>query len=107
MPQKRGAALAYYTVGDLISRQAKARGRKLAIASDEGSLSYGELDRVTAALAVLFRTTLRKGKLKLPDQEIKSAAFVSKLPAKATPSVRYFWARQFPQTSARKNTLDL
>jgi 8-oxo-dGTP pyrophosphatase MutT (NUDIX family) len=58
-------------------------------------------------VAVLFQTKLRKGKLKLPPKEIQNAAFVSKLPAKATPSVRYFWKRQFPIFSARGNTLDL
>ena len=58
-------------------------------------------------LAVLFRTTLRKGKLKLGDKEIKQAAFVSKLPSNATPSVRYFWNRQFPNIAARGNILDL
>ena len=58
-------------------------------------------------LAVLFQTKLRKGALKLGTKEIKNAAFVSKLPLNATPSVRYFWARQFPAISARGNTLDL
>lgn len=58
-------------------------------------------------LAVLFQTKLRKGKLKLGTAEIKNAAFMDKLPAKATPSVRYFWSRQFPHVSARGNTLDL
>lgn len=47
------------------------------------------------AVAILFQTTLRKGRLKLRQQEIKNAAFMEKLPAKATPSVRYFWARRF------------
>jgi len=60
-----------------------------------------------SGLAVLFRTTLRKGKLKLGKKEIKQAAFVSKLPPNATPSVRYFWRRQFPTASARGNILDL
>ncbi len=60
-----------------------------------------------SALAVLFQTKLRKGKLKLGANEIKSAAFVSKLPVKSTPSVRYFWPRQFPSFSARGNTLNL
>ena len=60
-----------------------------------------------SGLAVLFRTTLRKGKLKLGETEIKQAAFVSKLPPNATPSVRYFWRRQFPNTTARGNILDL
>lgn len=58
-------------------------------------------------LAVLFLTKLRKGRLKLGASEIKDAAFVSKLPPNATPSVRYFWKRQFPSVSARGNTLDL
>ena len=57
-------------------------------------------------LAILFHTKLRKGKLKLRAKEIRNAAFVSKLPAKATPSVRYFWSRQLPAKSARGNTLD-
>ena len=58
-------------------------------------------------LAVLFQTKLRKGKLKLPANEIQNAAFVSKLPPNATPSVRYFWKRQFPAFTTRGNTLDL
>jgi len=58
-------------------------------------------------LAVLFRTTLRKGRLKLGAAEIKNAVFASKLPPNATPSVRYFWSRQFPTTTARGNILDL
>ncbi len=57
-------------------------------------------------LAILFLTKLRKGKLKLRAKEIRDAAFVSKLPAKATPSVRYFWARQAPALNARGNILD-
>jgi 8-oxo-dGTP pyrophosphatase MutT (NUDIX family) len=60
-----------------------------------------------SGLAVLFQTKLRKGSLKLGTNEIKNAAFASKLPVKSTPSVRYFWARQFPSFSARGNTLDL
>ncbi len=60
-----------------------------------------------AGLAVLFQTTLRKGLLKLGETEIQGAAFVSKLPRNATPSVRYFWPRQFLLTSAQRNTLDL
>jgi len=60
-----------------------------------------------SGLAVLFQTKLRKGKLKLGAGEIKAAAFVSKLPVKSTPSVRYFWARQFPSFSAHGTTLDL
>jgi hypothetical protein len=47
-------------------------------------------------LAILFKTKLRKGKLKLRAKEILNAKFVSKLPRKSTPSVGYFWARQFP-----------
>ena len=58
------------------------------------------------ALAVLFQTKLRKGRLKLGMQEIKTASFVSKLPSKTTPSVRYFWKRQFPKLSARSTILD-
>jgi ADP-ribose pyrophosphatase YjhB (NUDIX family) len=57
-------------------------------------------------LAVLFQTKLRKGKLKLRTKEIRSATFVSKLPRKATPSVRYFWARQFPALTAHGSNLD-
>ena len=60
-----------------------------------------------SGLAVLFQTKLRKGRLVLGVKEIKNAAFVSKLPLKATPSVRYFWKRQFPSISARANILDL
>ncbi len=59
------------------------------------------------ALAVLFRVTLRKGTLKLGATEIKDAAFVSKLPSNATPSVRYFWNRQFPADKAKGHTLEL
>lgn len=58
-------------------------------------------------LAVLFQTKLRKGKLKLGKNEIQNAAFVDKLPRNATPSVRYFWKRQFPHISSRGHTLDL
>jgi ADP-ribose pyrophosphatase YjhB (NUDIX family) len=58
-------------------------------------------------LAILFQTKLRKGKLKLHAKEILKAAFVSKLPRKATPSVRYFWARQFPALGAHGSNLDL
>ena len=58
-------------------------------------------------LAVLFLTKLKKGRLKLGAREIKGAAFVAKLPSKTTPSVRYFWKRQFPSFSARGNILDL
>jgi ADP-ribose pyrophosphatase YjhB (NUDIX family) len=60
-----------------------------------------------SALAVLFQTQLRKGHLKLGKTEIKNATFVDKLPRNATPSVRYFWQRQFPSMSSRGNTLDL
>ncbi len=60
-----------------------------------------------SALAVLFQTKLRKGRLRLGVKEIKNAAFVSKLPPNATPSVRYFWERQFPSLSGRGNILDL
>ena len=60
-----------------------------------------------SGLAVLFRTTLRKGRLKLGENEIKQAAFVSTLPSNATPSVRYFWHRQFPNSGVRGNILDL
>ena len=60
-----------------------------------------------SGLAVLFQTKLRKGPLKLGATEIKDAAFVDKLPRNATPSVRYFWRRQFPLISAQRNTLDL
>jgi hypothetical protein len=45
--------------------------------------------------------------LKLPPKEIRAAQFVSKLPVKATPSVRHFWARQFPSLSASGNNLDI
>jgi ADP-ribose pyrophosphatase YjhB (NUDIX family) len=58
-------------------------------------------------LAILFQTKLRKGKLKLRAKEILNAAFVSKLPAKTTPSVRHFWKRQFPAMTGRRNILDL
>ncbi len=60
-----------------------------------------------SGLAVLFHTTLRKGRLKLEETEIKNAAFVGKLPRNATPSVRYFWQRQFPSLSARGNVLHI
>ncbi len=60
-----------------------------------------------SSLAVLFRTTLGKGKLKLGKTEIKNAAFVNKLPPNATPSLRFFWKRQFSQAQAKSNTLDL
>jgi 8-oxo-dGTP pyrophosphatase MutT (NUDIX family) len=60
-----------------------------------------------SGLAVLFQTKLRKGRLKLGTKEIQNAAFVDKLPARATPSVRYFWSRQFTCKSSTGNTLDL
>ncbi len=56
-----------------------------------------------SALAVLFRVTLRKGRLQIHDQEIQEAAFFSTLPSRATPSARYFWKRRFPATSRRKS----
>jgi len=59
-----------------------------------------------SGLAVLFQTKLRKGQLKLGANEIKNAAFVDKLPLHATPSVRYFWERQFPSVTAKGNILD-
>jgi ADP-ribose pyrophosphatase YjhB (NUDIX family) len=62
---------------------------------------------VKGGLAILFRTTLRRGKLKLGEAEIQAAAFVNRLPAKSTPSVRYFWARHFSQGGARGNALEL
>jgi ADP-ribose pyrophosphatase YjhB (NUDIX family) len=49
------------------------------------------------ALAILFLVTLRKGRLKLGDLEIKDLAFTAKLPLQATPSVRHFWKRQLTQ----------
>lgn len=60
-----------------------------------------------SGLAVLFQTKLRKGRLKLGTKEIKNAVFASKLPRNATPSVRYFWSRQFPAVSAMGSILDL
>ena len=60
-----------------------------------------------SGLAVLFQTTMRKGRLKLGASEIKNAAFLGKLPPNATPSVRYFWSRRAARISARGNTLDL
>jgi ADP-ribose pyrophosphatase YjhB (NUDIX family) len=59
------------------------------------------------SLAVLFLTKLRKGTLKLRDGEILNARFVGKLPPGATPSVRYFWARQFPPRGTRGHHLEL
>jgi ADP-ribose pyrophosphatase YjhB (NUDIX family) len=55
-----------------------------------------------SALAVLFRVTLRKGRLQIQDQEIMEAAFFSSLPLRATPSARYFWKRRCPITPARR-----
>jgi len=60
-----------------------------------------------SSVAVLFQTKLRKGKLTIAESEIKNAAFVGRLPRNATPSVRYFWARQLPLISVRGNVLDL
>jgi ADP-ribose pyrophosphatase YjhB (NUDIX family) len=56
-----------------------------------------------SALAVLFRVTLRKGRLQIQDGEIQEAAFFGTLPSQATPSARYFWKRRFPETARRKN----
>jgi ADP-ribose pyrophosphatase YjhB (NUDIX family) len=56
-----------------------------------------------SALAVLFRVTLRKGRLQIQDGEIQEAAFFGTLPAQATPSARYFWKRRFPETARRKS----
>jgi ADP-ribose pyrophosphatase YjhB (NUDIX family) len=58
-------------------------------------------------LAVLFQTKLRKGQLSLRDGEILDARFMSKLPARATPSVRHFWARHFPPLADRGHGLEL
>jgi 8-oxo-dGTP diphosphatase len=55
-----------------------------------------------SALAVLFRVTLRKGRLRIQDGEIQEAAFFAALPGRATPSARYFWKRRFPETARRK-----
>jgi ADP-ribose pyrophosphatase YjhB (NUDIX family) len=60
-----------------------------------------------AGLAVLFRTVLRKGRLKLGDREIIDAAFMARLPANATPSARYFWGRHFSPKHSRGNALEL
>src|SRR5579871_5577094 len=57
-------------------------------------------------LAVLFRTVLRRGPLKLGEQEICDAAFVDRLPRQATPTARYFWARHFNRLGAAP-TLEL
>lgn len=58
-------------------------------------------------LAVLFSTVLRRGRLKLGDKEIQAAAFMNVLPARSTPSVRYFWSRHRPQKSAQANALEM
>ena len=58
-------------------------------------------------LAMLFRTVLRRGRLKLGVNEIADAAFMNRLPEKATPSVRYFWRRHFPDEDGRGNALEL
>jgi ADP-ribose pyrophosphatase YjhB (NUDIX family) len=55
-----------------------------------------------SALAVLFRVTLRKGRLRIQDGEIQEAAFFAALPARATPSARYFWNRCCPIAAARR-----
>jgi ADP-ribose pyrophosphatase YjhB (NUDIX family) len=55
------------------------------------------------ALAVLFRVTLRKGRLQMQDREIQEAAFFADLPSPATPSARYFWKRRLPEAAHRKN----
>ncbi len=60
-----------------------------------------------SGLAVLFQTKLRKGRLKLGENEIQNAAFVDRLPRNATPSVKYFWGRQFPSARSQGNILDL
>jgi ADP-ribose pyrophosphatase YjhB (NUDIX family) len=57
------------------------------------------------SFAVLFQTKLRKGQVKLAGSEIKNAAFKGILPPQATPSVRYFWSRQFP--ALRRGVLNL
>ncbi len=54
-----------------------------------------------AAIAILFQVTLRKGRPKLQEKEILDVAFMRKLPASSTPSVRYFWQRQFPGRNSR------
>jgi ADP-ribose pyrophosphatase YjhB (NUDIX family) len=53
------------------------------------------------AMAILFQVALRKGPVKLDQKEIREAAFMNKLPGRATPSVRYFWRRQTPESRAR------
>jgi 8-oxo-dGTP pyrophosphatase MutT (NUDIX family) len=57
-------------------------------------------------VAVLFQTKLRKGRLKLGETEIKAAVFADKLPSNATPSVRYFWSRQFKSVGERRSAID-
>jgi ADP-ribose pyrophosphatase YjhB (NUDIX family) len=58
-------------------------------------------------IAVLFLTKLRKGRLRLGENEISEAAFMSKLPTKSTPSVRYFWKRQFPSVKPRGTVFEV
>jgi ADP-ribose pyrophosphatase YjhB (NUDIX family) len=58
-------------------------------------------------IAVLFLTKLHKGRLRLGAKEISDAAFMSRLPAKSTPSVRYFWRRQFPANHSRSSLLEV
>ena len=60
-----------------------------------------------AALAVLFQTVLRKGPLRLRAREISEAAFLNRLPARATPSVRHFWARHFTRRARKTTGLEL
>jgi ADP-ribose pyrophosphatase YjhB (NUDIX family) len=62
---------------------------------------------VKAGLAVLFRTVLRKGRLKFGDKEIMDAAFVAQLPSNTTPSARYFWSRHFSPKCGRGNSLEM
>ena len=57
-----------------------------------------------AAVAVLFKVSLRRGRLKLSAREILDARFTDKLPPQATPSVRYFWRRQWPLVAARRRS---
>jgi ADP-ribose pyrophosphatase YjhB (NUDIX family) len=58
-----------------------------------------------SALAVLYRVTLRKGRLQIADREIQAAAFLSALPSRATPSARYFWPRHFAYGATRRPLL--
>jgi ADP-ribose pyrophosphatase YjhB (NUDIX family) len=53
------------------------------------------------ALAILYRVTLRRGRLRFDDREIQDTAFVAMLPSRATPSARHFWRRQFPGAAGR------